>query len=57
MKKKSCILLISLALAANTVNVYAYQPKIIGSVLSTDIIAYIEKTRSVLTIIQILLTF
>lgn len=43
MKKKSCILLISLALAANTVNVYAYQPKIIGSVLSTDIIAYIDK--------------
>lgn len=43
MKKKSCILLISLALAANTVNVYAYQPKTIGSVLSTDIIAYIDK--------------
>ena len=43
MKKKSCILLISLALMANTVNVYAYQPKIIGSVLSTDIIAYIDK--------------
>lgn len=43
MKKKSCILLMSLALAANTVNVYAYQPKIIGSVLSTDIIAYIDK--------------
>lgn len=43
MKKKSCILLISLALAANTANVYAYQPKIIGSVLSTDIIAYIDK--------------
>lgn len=44
MKKKSCILLISLALVTNTVSVYAYQPKIIGSVLSTDIIAYIDKS-------------
>lgn len=43
MKKRICVLFMSMALVANTVNVFAYRPQIIGSVLSTDIIAYIDK--------------
>ena len=43
MKKKRIMLLTSLLLITNIVNIYAYQPKIIGNVLSTDIIAYINK--------------
>lgn len=43
MRKKSVILLTSLLLIANTVNTYAYQPKMIGDVLSSDVIAYIDK--------------
>ena len=43
MRKKSVILLTSLLLIANTVNIYAYSPKIIGNILSTDVIAYIDK--------------
>lgn len=43
MKKRICVLFMSMAFVANTVNVFAYRPQIIGSVLSTDIIAYIDK--------------
>lgn len=43
MKKRSIILLTSLLLITNTLNIYAYPPKIIGDVLSTDVIAYIDK--------------
>lgn len=43
MRKKSVILLTFLLLITNSVNIYAYSPKIIGNILSTDVIAYIDK--------------